>query len=219
MKETDHRKSDNRRSIPEQAEANDPRSRRLSRGVGAADWACVAAVAAFTLAVFWRGLLNPVDIIRTDAAHQFQPFYTFTIHEVAAGRFPHWTPSVCNGVPFHATTHGAVLYPLGWPLFVFDYPIGYVLCITLHFFLTAVVMLLFLRVTLRCGPLPSLIGAVSFAFGGFTLGHVPHLNYVPSYPWFILTIFLLSQAIKRSSWVWAVAAAIPVGLSYLFIIV
>ncbi len=151
-------------------------------------------------------------MVREDAAYLLQPYYQFAADEVRAGRFPHWNPFAMCGLPFHATLQGAVLYPLRWPMFWTDYARGYALMLWVHYFLAALFTFIFIRTTLKCRPIPALVGAISFAFGGFTLGHVSHPNYFLSYPWFVLTILLLSQAVERRRWVWAIAAGIPVGL-------
>jgi len=183
-------------------------SRRISR----ADWICVGVLLGVTLVIFYQGLFDRVGMIREDAAYQYQCFYQFAADEVRDGRFPHWNPFAVCGLPFHASLMGAVLYPLRWPLFFLSWPVGYALSLWAHYFLTGLFMFVFIRATLRCGPVPSLIGAVSFAFGGFTMGHLTHPNYFQAYPWFVLTVLLVTQAVQRSSWVWAVGASLPVGL-------
>ena len=187
-------------------------NRETFLGIRPRDWAGGGFLLLVTLAMFSKGLIDPASIIHEDAAYQFQPFYQFTVDELKAGRFPHWCPYVSCGVPFHSTLHGAVLYPLHWPLIWMDYCSAYVLSLIVHYFLTALFTYLFIRVTLRCGALAAVVGAMSFAFGGFTFGHVTHWNYFQAYPWFILAVFFYSRAVERSSWRWAVWAAVPVAL-------
>jgi len=187
------------------------RPRRISR----ADWICVGVLLVVTLGMFWQGFFDRVELIREDAAYVFQCYYQFAADEVRAGRFPHWNPYGMCGLPFHNGLQGALLYPLRWPLFWMSYPVGMTLSMWTHFFLTGVVTFIFIRRTLRCGPVPALIGALSMTFGGFAMGHASHPSRFQAYPWFILSILLLSEARERHSWYWAVAAAIPVGLTTL----
>jgi len=177
-----------------------------------ADWVSIGALLVVTIGIFWQGLFDRVGMIREDAAYQYQCFYEFAGAEVRQGRFPHWNPFSTCGIPFHATLMGALLYPLRWPLFWMSWPWAYPLSLWVHYFLTGVFTYAFIRIRLRCGPVPSLIGAISFAFGGFTMGHLTHPNYFQGYPWCVLTILLVTQAVERRDWVWAVAASIPVGL-------
>jgi hypothetical protein len=187
-------------------------SKRTLWGLSRADWACGAVLLAVTLAVFLKGLVDPAGAVQEDAAYFYQPYYQFAADEVRAGRFPHWNPYVSFGMPYHATMQGAVLYPLRWPLFWMSYPAGYVFTIVVHYFLCGLAAYLLMRGTLRCGPPASLIGAVSLAFCGFTMGHVTHPGFYLSLPWVILTVHLLAQAMERGRLIWAVGAAVPVGL-------
>ena len=187
------------------------RPRRISR----ADWICVGVLLVVTLGMFWQGFFDRVELIREDAAYVFQCYYEFAADEVRAGRFPHWNPYGLCGLPFHNGLQGALLYPLRWPLFWMSYPVGMTLSLWTHFFLTGVFTFVFIRRTLRCGSVPALIGALSMTFGGFAMGHASHPSRFQAYPWFVLSILLLSEARERSRWRWAVAAAIPVGLTTL----
>ncbi|NQU74906.1 MAG: YfhO family protein [Planctomycetes bacterium] len=189
-----------------------PDRRRSIWGIRRADWVCVGILLLLTCGFFWKGFLDPKTIVREDATYAYQPLYMYAAEEITQGRFPHWNPYVSCGVPFHAGAQGAVLYPLRLPLAWVDYCLGYFLTVLLHFFLIGAFTYLFMRVTLRCGPIPSLIGAISFSFGGFTLGHVTHPNWIQGYPWIVLTVFFISQAISRSSWRFAFAASIPIAL-------
>ncbi|HUT57727.1 MAG TPA: YfhO family protein [Phycisphaerae bacterium] len=181
-------------------------------GVRRADWLCVVLLLLVTLGFFWKGLADPVSIVREDAAYVSQPYYQFADDELKAGRFPHWNPYSACGMPYHASLQGALLYPLRWPLLLMSYPTGYVASLIVHYFLTAAFMFMLCRVTLGCGRAASLIGAMSFALGGTTHGHVTHWNYLLSYPWLVLTVFLVVEAIRRRSWACAVGAGIPLGL-------
>ena len=176
------------------------------------DWACLGILLVVTLGFFWKGFVDPGEMIREDAAYFYQPAYTYATQEISSGRFPHWNPYVSSGGPFHAEAQSAALYPFRLMLGGFSYPVGYALMLWIHFFLTGAFAYLFIRVTLRCGAVPSLIGAVSVSFGGFALSHVTHPNWVQAYPWVVLTVFLLAEAMRRSSWTFAVSAAVPVSL-------
>ncbi|MBN1344258.1 MAG: YfhO family protein [Phycisphaerae bacterium] len=185
--------------------------RRLT-SISRADWICVGVLLAVTLGVFWQGFFDRVNMIHEDAAYVFQCYYEFAADEVRAGRFPHWNPFAMCGIPYHAGLQGAVLYPLRWPLFWLSYPTGYAMSLVAHFYLTGVLLYIFLRTTLRCSPVASLIGTLSFTFGGFTLGHLSQPSRFQAYPWFVLAVMLVAQAMERRSWAWAVAAAVPVAL-------
>jgi hypothetical protein len=183
----------------------------FSRAARRWDLACLALLLVLTAGFFWRGLLHPPDLVREDASYAFQPYYQFAADEIAAGRFPHWNPYTSCGVPFHANMQGSLLYPLRWPMLWMEYCAGYVLLMVMHFWLTGVATYLLCRITLRCGPLPSLVGAISLGLGGFTV-HLPYQFFVMGYPWFVLTVLLLAESIQRARWSLAVWAGLPIGL-------
>ncbi len=176
------------------------------------DLLAVALMAVMTLVVFWQALVQPDQMLREDAAHFYQPYYTYATAEVQAGRFPLWNPYTKMGVPFHASLQPSLLYPLRWPMFFMDYVPGFVSTMMLHYFLTAVAAYLLLRVAVGVGPLAGLIGAMSVAFGGFSMGHMTHTTYFLSYPWFLGCILCLWLAVERRRWLWTVAAGGCVGL-------
>jgi len=176
------------------------------------DMLAVALMAMMTLVVFWQALVKPDQMLREDAAHFYQPYYTYANAEVQAGRFPLWNPYTKMGVPFHASLQPSLLYPLRWPMFFMNYVSGFVSTMMFHYFLTAVAAYLLLRIAIGVGPLAGLIGALSVAFGGFSMGHMTHTTYFLSYPWFLGCILCLWLAVERKRWLWTVAAGGCVGL-------
>jgi hypothetical protein len=179
------------------------------------DLLAVAALAAFTLVIFWKALADPAGMIGGDAAYLYQDYYTMAAHEVQAGRIPLWNPYILMGVPFHASLQPALFYPLRWPMFWMDYVPGYVFTLCLHYFLGAVAAYLLVRVAMRVKPLPAVVGAMSIVFGGFALGHASHPNYFLSYPWFFGSILCLWLAMDRRQWRWVPPAGACLGLMML----
>lgn len=165
-----------------------------------------------TLGFFWQGLADPVGMIHGDAAYFYQPYYEYSGTELLSGRFPHWNPFVGCGTPLFASLQTAALYPLRWLMLPFSFPIGYALMIYVHYFLAAWFTYLFTRKILRCSPIPSLIAAVCFGFGGFSVAHVEHFNYFLAYPWFVLTFYWLCRAMNERSPGRAMLAGVPIGL-------
>lgn len=176
------------------------------------DMLAVALMAMMTLVVFWQALVKPDQMLREDAAHFYQPYYTYANAEVQAGRFPLWNPYTKMGVPFHASLQPSLLYPLRWPMFFMNYVSGFVSTMMAHYFMTAIAAYLLLRIAVGVGPLAGLIGALSVAFGGFSMGHMTHTTYFLSYPWFLGCILCLWLAVERKRWLWTVPAGGCVGL-------
>jgi len=179
------------------------------------DLLAVAVLALMTLVVFWKGFVPPGphdSMIRGDAAYIYQPYYQMAADEVRAGRLPLWNPYILMGAPFHASLQPALLYPGRWPMFFMDYVPGFILTICLHYFLGAVAAYLFMRAAVGVGPLAGLLGAMSIAFGGLSLGHASHPNYFLAYPWFFGSMLCLWLTVQRGQWRWIVPGAACIGL-------
>jgi hypothetical protein len=179
------------------------------------DLAAMLVLAVMTLAVFWQGLYDPADMINEDAAYFFQPYYTFANREVQSGRLPGWNPYTLMGVPYHASLQGSLFYPLRWPTFLMPYFASYVSLLMVHYFLTGAAAYLLMRVVLKVGVLAGLLGAMSIAFGGFAQGHMSHIPYFLSYPWFLLCVLCIWVGVDRGQWRWSILAGGCVGLMML----
>lgn len=181
-------------------------------GLSRTEWACMGILLLISLGMFWKGFVDPADMCREDAGYMVHPMYQYAAAEIQAGRFPHWDPYTAMGIPLHSGFIASVLYPLRWPMFFMPYALGYVVNLWIHHFLAAFMMFLFLRRVLRCTELPSMIGAVSFTYCGFAIGHATHAPYFMAYPWFVLAIMMFSQSIQKESGVHAIGGAVAVGL-------
>jgi hypothetical protein len=182
----------------------------LSRRRG--DLIAIAVMAGMTCLVFWPAFSAPSEMLREDVAHWYQPYYGFAHAEVRAGRMPLWNPYTKLGIPFHASLHPSLFYPLRWPMFFMDFVPGFILMMMVHYFLTAVAGYALIRGAMGCRPPAALIGALGIAFGGFAIGHMSHANFFLSYPWFLSCILFVWLAVHRRQWLWALAAAGCVGL-------
>ena len=176
------------------------------------DTVAVALLLVLPALFFWSGLADPASIIREDAASYFQPFYALANREIAAGRIPLWDPYLLLGVPFHASCFPSIFYPLRWPLFAMDFVTGHLLLIWSHYFLTGLAAYLLMRVAVKVRAPAALIGAVGITYGGFALGHMPHLPWVMSYPWFITAIMFTWLNQVRPRWYWCAGGGMSIGL-------
>lgn len=182
----------------------------LSRRRG--DLIALAVMAGVTCLVFWPAFSDPAGMLREDAAHWFQPYYGFAHAELRAGRMPLWNPYTKLGIPFHASLHPSIFYPLRWPMIFMDFVPGFIVMMMVHYFLAAVGGYALIRAAMGCRPPAALIGALGLAFGGFAIGHMTHTTYFLSYGWFLLCVLFLWLAVHRRQWLWAVAAGGCVGL-------
>ncbi len=132
----------------------------------------------------WR-FLTPNEADRLafpegDFSHHYYVYRAFAYRELVAGRFPLWMDCVFAGYPFQADPQSALFYPpvainlalhrlMGWghlPLTALQ------LEALLHLLLASLLTYAFLRGKVR-HRLAALLGAVTFAYGGYLTGYPP----------------------------------------------
>jgi hypothetical protein len=168
------------------------------------DWVALALLAALVAIFFWRiltpNLADRASFPPGDFAHQFWAFATLEARELAAGRLPLWNPYTYSGAPFWADIQSAVLYPLSlltvWlggrsemSLYALEVEaIG-------HFWLAGAFTYLFARrITRRRDA--ALLGAVTFAFGGYLTGYPSQqLAVLEANVWLPLILYCLDRAL------------------------
>ncbi|MCD6326265.1 YfhO family protein [bacterium] len=92
-----------------------------------------------------------------------------------------WCPGMFSGFPLFAEGQAGPLYPLFAPLLLLaPFWVVFKFSVLLHSFLAGVFMLLFLR-QMKLKPQSYLFGAVVFAFSGFFVAQVTHLNIIRGY--------------------------------------
>ncbi|HLB12855.1 MAG TPA: YfhO family protein, partial [Dehalococcoidia bacterium] len=84
----------------------------------------------------------------------------------------------------------------------------------LHYFLAAIFTYVYLR-GLEIGRLGSFGGGLAFAFSGFLVAHLGHLNMLESVVWLPLVLYFFHRSFKAGRLAWAVAAGAAYGISIL----
>ena len=185
------------------------------------DWAALALLAALVALFFWRiltpNLADRASFPPGDFAHQFWAFATFEARELAAGRLPLWNPYTYSGSPFWADIQSAVLYPLSlvtvWVGGSHDLSL-YALEVEaiIHFWLAGAWMYLFVR-RLTSRRDAALLGALTFAFGGYLTGYPSQqLAVLEADVWLPLVLYGLDRAfMERRDGAAVVRAPIRIG--------
>ena len=114
----------------------------------------------------------------SDVVSQIMPWKLFNAQELKAGRIPIWNPYNLGGTPQLGNWQSGVFYPTTLLFLIFPAQVAWSLHVLLQPLLAGLFMLLFLR-SLSLSQIPSLLGALVFAYGGFmtswfewgTLGH------------------------------------------------
>ena len=162
----------------------------------------------YPLVFLGRGLVD------YDAAVYFYPQRAFLAQSLLAGHIPLWDPDLFMGAPFLANPQTAVLYPPTW-LFLFG-PVQavYTAQLVLHAFLAAYFTYLFSRRAFDLHPLAAVVGGMAFAFGGFAVGQVGHLNQISAAAWLpaVLLAYHGFVATRRVHWIALGALALAMQL-------
>jgi hypothetical protein len=185
-----------------------PRAVRHPRG----DVLAVAVLVALPVLVFGVPALAGHPVFPGDDLTQNFPLRVLAGRQIRSGQLPLFDPYIWSGAPLLGGWNAGAVYPLTF-LFAFVPPAA---AWTLNMISTWAVaglgMFVFLR-AMRLGRLPSLLGALSFAFAGAMSAQVAHLGLVAGMSWVplqLLSVLRLTEArstVSRLRWVAALAAA------------
>ena len=158
---------------------------------------------------FYRGLvLQGLVVGDYDAFVYFYPLREYAARVLGQGGFPLWNPYTFMGAPFFANIQTAVLYPLNLLFLLLPAPYAFSASVVLHVLLAGFGMYLFGRRILEVSPLPALMGAIVFAFGGFISAQVSHINQLSVSAWLPMLLVVFDLALRRRS----VSLAVITGL-------
>jgi hypothetical protein len=153
-------------------------------------------------------------LVDYDAFVYFYPQRVFLARSLLAGRIPLWDSQLFLGAPFLANPQTAVLYPPSW-LFLFG-PVQsvYTAQLVLHAFLAAFFTYLLARHAFGLLPLAAAIGGLAYAFGGFAVGQVGHLNQISAAAWLPAVLLAYSRfaVSRRVYWLGLGALALAMQL-------
>ncbi|MDP2659782.1 MAG: YfhO family protein [Dehalococcoidia bacterium] len=152
-----------------------------------------------------------------DLASFLYPVYSFAARNIQNGTIPLWNPYHFGGMPFAADMQTGIFYPINFIAFVLVRPFTYDAMeglAILHYFLASVFMYIYLR-SLGIGRLGSFAAGLSFAFCGFAVAHLGHLNMLASVVWLPLILYFFHKAFTRGSITSAIAAGAAYGVSIL----
>lgn len=152
-----------------------------------------------------------------DLASFLYPLYAFAARNLQQGVIPLWNPYQFGGMPFAADMQTGLFYPINLLAFLLVRPFSYQAMeglAILHYFLAALFMYIYLR-GLGIGRVGSFGGGAAFAFSGFTVAHLGHLNMLSAAVWLPLILHFFHRALSRGQIAWAVAAGAAYGVSIL----
>lgn len=108
---------------------------------------------------------NPLP---SDIISFLYPWRVLGIEIIKSGSLPFWDPTSLLGTPLMANFQAAILNPLNFLFFVFNYPFAWSIQVFLQPILIAFATFLFLK-NLGLKTASSLFGSLTFAFSGFSI--------------------------------------------------
>jgi hypothetical protein len=178
-----------------------------------------AALIGLTLLFAWRLAFTNGILARGDVLLYFYPYWEYRGEALAAGRLPWWNPLLFMGVPFLANSQAGVFYPPNWPLAWLAAPMAVKISVLAHLGLAAVGAYEFGRRALQMTHWPALAGASVFAFGGYLLAQIEHINQFQGLAWLpglMLAAHGMATTVERGQrWRWAMLAGVVLALQLL----
>ncbi|CAA9294749.1 MAG: Serine phosphatase RsbU, regulator of sigma subunit [uncultured Chloroflexi bacterium] len=184
------------------------------------DCASLAVLAVVTLVFFWPAVAHGIVAYENDTRIFYYPLFVRLAAALRAGELPLWSPDVFGGYPIFADGEAGALYPPHLlALLALPVETAFTWLRPLRFFQAAVFTYLFCR-TVRVGRFGSLVGALSFAFGGFSIAQLHHTNISTAAIWLPLILAfgeLALRACPRTRYLYAILAGVGFGLQGLII--
>ena len=144
------------------------------------DAAAVLLLALGALLLHRDGLFGGPAFYERDTQLFYSPLARWVAEQLQAGVYPLWLPGIFTGYPIYADGELGLLYlPQVLLLRLLPTPEAMVWLRVLHAFLAGLFTYAYLRM-LRLDAIPSLGGALVFAFGSFLTAQMHHENVVRS---------------------------------------
>src|SRR5438445_1016646 len=181
----------------------------------AADHSAVIGLLAASLVFYYPLVFLGRALVDYDAFVYFYPQRAFLARSLLSGRIPLWDPYLFDGAPFLANPQAAVLYPPSWLFVLGPVQAVYAAQLVLHAFLAAFFTYLLARHAFGVLPLAACIGGLAFAFGGFAVGQVGHLNQISAAAW-LPAVLLAHDRFLSTARVYLLAlGALALGMQFL----
>jgi len=154
-------------------------------------------------------------LVDYDAFVFFYPQRAFLARSLLAGQVPLWDPYLFLGVPFLANPQAAVLYPFSWLFVLGPVQSVYAAQLVLHAFMAGFFTYLLARRAFGALPLAAAVGGLAYAFGGFAVGQVGHLNQISAAAWLPAILLAYDRFATTRSLAWLALGALALGMQLL----
>lgn len=143
----------------------------------------------------------------SDIVSQVYPWRLTAIEILKQGQFPLWNSYSFLGYPLLANITTAAFYPLNIFYFLFSATTAWSLIVFLQVLLSLLFMYFYLS-SLKISSVPSIIGALSFAFCGFMMTKLEWATGGQAGMWLPLFLILVDQIIKKPSFLKIILASL-----------
>ncbi len=174
-------------------------------------WA-VAILIALPVLIFGAPALLGHAVLPGDDLTQNFPLRVLAGQEIRSGELPLYNPYIWSGAPLLAGWNAGAAYPLTFLFAVLPATAAWTVNMIMTWAVAGLGMFCFLR-ALRLTSLPSLLGALSFAFAGAMSAQVSHFGLVAGMSWVpvaLLSVLRLSETrtmASRLRWTGVLAGA------------
>jgi hypothetical protein len=170
----------------------------------------IAAALVFYFPLVFQGRA----LVDYDAFVFFYPQRVHLARSLLSGQIPLWNQDLFLGVPFLANPQTAVLYPPSWLFMLGPVHVVYTAQLVIHGFLAASFTYLLARRAFGVLPLAAAVGGLAYAFGGFAVGQVGHLNQLSAAAWLpaVLLAYDRFQVTRSPRWIALGALALTLQL-------
>lgn len=182
------------------------------------DLLAIAILIALPVIIFGIPAVLGHAVLPGDDLTQNFPLRVLAGHQIRGGQLPLYDPYSWGGAPLLASWNAAAAYPLTFLFAVLPGTAAWTLNMIVTWAVAGLGMFFFLR-ALRLGSLPSLLGAVTFAFAGAMPAQVAHLGLVAGLSWVpvqLLSVLRLTETRGATSRLrWTAVLAGTFGLTIL----
>lgn len=141
------------------------------------------------------------NFLITDPVRQIIPWKSLVIDSFANFQLPLWNPYEMAGKPLLANFQSSPFYPFNIILFLKPFEISWSIFIILQPILAGLFTFVYLR-NLKLDPRACILGALTFAFCGFSIAWLEWGNVVSTALWLPLILFSIDKIFEEKKNVW-----------------
>lgn len=181
---------------------------------------CVVVLWVITYLFFEPSLRDLRIAYENDTRVFYYPIFVKLGEAWRSGHLQLWSPDILTGYPVFADGEAGVLYPFHLLALMFlTIDDAFVWLRPIRMFQGALFMFGFLR-AIGTGRFGGLIGSIAFAFSGFSVAQLHHVNIGTGSVWLPLALCFAEVAIRstgRTRYTFAFLASVPFGLQGLIV--